>query len=369
MNSVIAVAKTLPKTSATAANEDAACRTRGSGALAQMGDCTDPFADNFELTGVGKSRLMQLSAQQLSAVLKIRKIQHNSLAQVNQLVSKLEAWKRERASTRRGGPNVNTTSTPVNRKDNCGPTISNVDAIVHPPPNSRKRDRNTSQKGDSKECPSITPAAKGPVDVVDGRAGVALPGTTYRNVEPKSVPSGISSKGGRQPHGSAGRTKVTSDSGGSGDHGINTFCTNDRRNEDRRSEGYQDQTNSSASARDDSCNHRHRSRSRSGRSHSRSRSGRSRNRRSHSRSSSHNSRSASRSASPSPGRRAPQGKSHSRHRGSQHQEHIGRYNLSHSHSRLLGNLHEAPDQCKRNRFSCMSPSLHTLEKQNLPSGK
>lgn len=61
----------------------------------------DPFADNFELKNVGRMRLLQCSVPELCAALKSRLIAHAANVQASQCVSKLEAWKRERAISKR----------------------------------------------------------------------------------------------------------------------------------------------------------------------------------------------------------------------------------------------------------------------------
>lgn len=61
----------------------------------------DPFEGNYGLTGVGKGRLAQLSAAELSATLKGRNIPHNPRMQTKKLVSLVEAWKRENSNSKR----------------------------------------------------------------------------------------------------------------------------------------------------------------------------------------------------------------------------------------------------------------------------
>lgn len=67
-----------------------------------MGDVEDPFLNNYELTGVGRGRLAQLSTEQLCATLKARSIQHKTKEHANKLIAKIENWKRDRSSSRRG---------------------------------------------------------------------------------------------------------------------------------------------------------------------------------------------------------------------------------------------------------------------------
>lgn len=62
---------------------------------------TDPFAGNFELIGVGRKRLAQCNISELCAALKARSIPHKANVHINQSISKLEAWKRERALSKR----------------------------------------------------------------------------------------------------------------------------------------------------------------------------------------------------------------------------------------------------------------------------
>lgn len=88
----------------------------------------DPFASNFELTGIGRSRLMQLSASVLSAALQSRQIKHNSSAQLSQLVSKLEGWKRERAHMRRYN---NSDSDDSSSGGEEHPSVRGTDRIAH----------------------------------------------------------------------------------------------------------------------------------------------------------------------------------------------------------------------------------------------
>lgn len=69
-------------------------------------EASDPFKGKLELTGVGRSRLLQCSKAQLVAVCKSRGVNHINHLDVGKIVAKLEAWKRERSRTRREGPLV-----------------------------------------------------------------------------------------------------------------------------------------------------------------------------------------------------------------------------------------------------------------------
>lgn len=96
----------------------------------------DPFEGNFELKGVGKSRLRHFSTSELCATLRARKIAHRSNLQMNEIIAKLSAWKREvgRSQREASGTNSGDVNDGDSEDDNENGTESTRTQGVDPQP-------------------------------------------------------------------------------------------------------------------------------------------------------------------------------------------------------------------------------------------